>query len=340
MGSVGELFGKRGFDNGLLAGLVAFAVVPIVYATVRRRPATVAGAVFAVAGAAAIGGFGSFDAAGPFPGRVVVGMALLGAGGLAIRWFRPPLIASVVVLVPGAVVIAYGTGLGTPAYPSWVQPLIAIGCAAGGACAADVDYAQRARALGPVLLGVSVGAVYSTVPDTERAMVLVGAAIVLLLATFPTPLSSLGPEGATASTGLLLWVAAADGRGRPGSIVGAVGALGLLVAEPISRRLFRASAPRSTSRRSVPENHLLMIVVVGLVQAGIALYAARVAGFEHDGGRAALMLIPAAVVALLVATGMPAPRSRAPAMHSRGRHRRSPRSGRSSGSRDPGRSAR
>jgi hypothetical protein len=156
-------------------------------------------------------------------------------------------------------------------------------------------------------------------------MVLVGAAIVLLLASFPTPLSSLGPEGAAASVGLLLWVAAADGRGRPGSIVGAVGTLGLLVVEPLVRRVLKP--PRRRARR--PENHLATVALVTLAQGALALYAARVAGFEDDGGRAALLLVPMVVAAVLIAPVVPRPRSRAPRRrrrepppHEPARHRR------------------
>jgi hypothetical protein len=320
VGSVGELFGERGFNDGLLAGLVGFCAVLLVYACVRRRPVTVAGVAFAVAGAAAISGFGPFEVAGPFPGRVTVGLVLLAGAGWIVRWQRPPVIFAMALMAPGALTVAYGTSLGPPMSPTWVQPLIAIATAVGAALAADFDHAQRARALGPIVLAVSVGAVYATVPDTERAMVLVGASIVLLLASFPTPLSSLGPEGAAASVGLLLWVAAADGRGRPGSIVGAIGALALLVVEPLVRRIVK---PDRRARR--PENHLATVVLVALAQGALALYAARVAGFEDDGGRAALLLVPMVVAAVLISPMLPPPRSRAPRRRrGPGRHAHAP----------------
>ena len=58
--------------------------------------------------------------------------------------------------------------------------------------------------------------VYFTVPDTEHALVLIGAALPLALSSWPVPLARLGSGGAYAATGLLAWTAATDGVARAG----------------------------------------------------------------------------------------------------------------------------
>ena len=82
---------------------------------------------------------------------------------------------------------------------------------------ADFDVRWRHRGLGPVLLPVSLLGVYATVPDTEMALVALGAALPLSLLGWPVALASWGRAGAWAVAGSLVWVTASGGVGRASS---------------------------------------------------------------------------------------------------------------------------
>jgi hypothetical protein len=312
--AIGDLLDARGFGEGAVMGAIAFAVVLLVAWRFDHRRAYGAGVAVAVAAMVAMAGLGPLDGAGRLPPGVPVGVALLALGGLVLRRFGTPLWLGAVVYAPGAAVLAYGADLDLIDFPGWVSPLVLVATAAGGALAADTDRARTQDALAPTLLAISIAAVYTTVPDTEHIVVLVGAALALVAYTVPTPIAPLGPEGVGAAVGLLLWTAAVDGRGRPGSIVGAVGCLGLLLAEPLGRRVTAWRAGTEPVRRSRPTNtrneHLAVVGLFALVQIAIAAYAARIAGTETGGAAATALLAPALLAAVLVATGLPPPRPR------------------------------
>jgi hypothetical protein len=158
-----------------------------------------------------------------------------------------------------------------------------------------------------------VGAMYATVPDTELALVLLGVAIPLAFLGLPFRLARLGDGGAAASIGLLLWVASQQGWARPGSLVGALGALALFTTFPIGHRLrrwFRFELHWSRNRR---------LLVVLLAQFVLAMWASRVAGLAYGAVEAIARLIPAVAAGIALGIAMPMGR------------RRVPRSGRSSG---------
>ncbi|MCU1430158.1 MAG: hypothetical protein JWL83_4158 [Actinomycetia bacterium] len=303
-----HLIHGRGFSEGLLTSALACGLVLLVGMFTVRGRASVAGVPFVVACIVTFEGFGPFAEIARVPTRVLIGLAALVAGGLAVRLAALPFGGAVLLFLPGGLVLGYGTGLAAPGWPAWVQPLVAIGTAVGGALVADTDRARRHVSLGPILLAVAIAGVAATVPDTEHIAVLLGAAVPLLVWAFPMPVASLGPEGAAAATGLLLWVAAIDGRGRPGSIVGALGCLGLLLVEPIGRRLAPSLDPRRHVRppHSAGEVLAMVALFVGL-QLVLTGYASRIAGFERTGRNAALLLVPAAIVAVVVACGLPPP---------------------------------
>ena len=161
----------------------------------------------------------------------------------------------------------------------------------GAPSAADLDRRAARLGLGPVLWLVTVVGVYATVPDTELIRPLVGVAMPLALCGWPLRVARLGAGGVAAGIALLMWVAAAEGYGRPGSIVGAAGALGLLLVEPVGRVLLR--------RRVVPWSRVLSARAFALVFVGahvlVVAYATRIAGFQADGGPAFVLLVPGLV---------------------------------------------
>jgi hypothetical protein len=314
MDPVRDLLNDQTFQAAVAYGGIGFVVLTLL-ATTRlwgRRPPA-AGLVLTAATLAALGGLGPADPVGDLPAGLFVGLGLLGVAGLALEWFRGPIVVPMLALAPGAVVLAV-FGL-EGAEPGWVQPLVAVSAAVGGALVADIDRYQQRRGFGPTLLVITIAGVYATVPDTEHARVLLGAALPLLFCGFPTPIASLGTPGAAMATGLTLWVAAVDGAARPTAVIGAVGAFALLFAEPAGRRLLAgARHARAKTRQHNLTRHLVVVVDVMLVHALCVIWAARVAGFVDNTVASVLLLVPMAALALVVGGTLvpppPRPRSR------------------------------
>ncbi len=301
-----DLFTAPEFQAGLwTAGLAALATVLALApwrAGARRsgmpRPRPpVGGALFAAAGLAALGGLGPLDEVANVPDRLLWGLAALGAGAALAGRIRPRTVMRSVGALPGALIVAYDTGV--PGDP-WVRVAVAAVCSIGAALAADLDARGGRAGLGPILFGVAVFAGYTTVPDTEMSRLLVGAALPVAVLGGAGAWVRLGAGGTAAAFGLCCWVVAFEGAPRPGSVVGALGALGLLLTEPVGHVL----RPRVERVLRVRTHHGPMVVLVVGAQVVLAAYAARVAGFETDPGRAAVLLVPAVVAGVLLGAGL------------------------------------
>lgn len=116
------------------------------------------------------------------------------------------------------------------------------------------DLPQR-RLLGP-LLAISAFGIWSTVPDTNTARVLLGAAVPLSLATLPSAGLRLSAAGAFPLAGLVVWVAATGGAGRHASIVGAWACIGILMLLPLLSLKAAQIHPRV-----VLGGHVLLVVI-------------------------------------------------------------------------------
>lgn len=288
-----------GFRNGWWWG-VAAAAVALVAASLYRwwRPSAPELPLAAVAAVGAT--LVALDRTGPsvllsdeLVRGVLLAAALPLAAGVAARrlgvarWW--PAVA-LVAAIPGAVVVGDAASLANPWW--WVPPLVIGTVLVGGAALVDYDTANARSGLAPVLLGMTALATWTTVPDTEQILVVVGAFLPIVALGLPAARIREGAAG-YAVVGLLAWVAAVGGRGRPGAVVGAVACLGILVAEPVARRVWRGRAvtpglPWSTRG----------VASIG-VHAVVVLLAARVAGLER-GADAALGL---AAVVLALGTG-------------------------------------
>jgi hypothetical protein len=216
---------------------------------------------------------------------LLLGVVALAVGLLLARaGRRRPALAAGPVPVHGLLfAAAFVAGLALapgPAVPGWPPPngwalaAAAVVALAAGPLLAGVDARSSGRGLGPVLLAVTFAGIWSTVPDTEAALVALGAALPLALLGWPWPLASLGRAGSWAVAGSLGWVVATGGAGRPSAVVGGAACLGLLAVEPVARRLDRE---RRSVLRCVPGGPL-GAVVVAAVQLGLVYVAARVAG--------------------------------------------------------------
>jgi hypothetical protein len=236
---------------GLTLGLLAAAVCLAGWAWWRRRrpgtPAPVAGLALAAAGAVGIARTATTRPAGTLlPGLLVLAVAgaVLRRGGRARGGARPAALAA-----GGALWLGGGalTGWSLAAEEgAMAAVLVALATCAAGALLDDFDRRRRAQGLAPLLLAVTAGGIYATVPDVEAAVVVVGAAMPMALLGWPFPLAwarparpppSLGTPGALATAGLLVWTVAAGSSGRAGPVAGGLACLGLLVAEPLARRL-------------------------------------------------------------------------------------------------------
>ena len=297
--TVRDLFDKPEFGNaaGWALGLgVVGLFVGLLWRRVWRRPAPVAGLIVAAAFAF------SFHYSIGIPNNVERGLWLLAAAGvvtgfLAALW-HPLIILGIGFALPGATLLTKDTGL--LVHPHWVKTLVVATVVVGGTLVADFDRRYRDRGWAPAMFAVSAVGLYFTVPDTERAMLLLGAALPVLLLGWPFPLASLGAVGAYPCVGALAWVAAFDGRGRLSAIVAGVACLGLFAAEPIAR-VIRLSGPGVLA--ALPRKWWVAIAV-GAGQLVFVAVAGRLAGMRSEVKTAvAIVAMEMAVAVVLLVLG-------------------------------------
>ncbi len=228
------------------------------------------------------------------PEGLAVGLALLVAGALVARRLPPIRLLRAALALPGAWVVAVHAGV-PPV--RWIQSFVLLGIVVGGELVADFDERWRSEGYGAVLVAVTTLGVYATVPDTELALVLVGGAVPFVLVGWPRPLAHLGRAGSWATTALVFWVAAVDGRGRYSSIVGAGACLGLLLLEPIVRMVGGGRSPLELANRL--RNAWLAPVGVAVAHLGFVAAASRVAGFQADLAPGVLVVGSELIIGLL-----------------------------------------
>ncbi|GMU79190.1 MAG: hypothetical protein AMXMBFR46_19830 [Acidimicrobiia bacterium] len=295
-----DLLDDQGFQAGLAVGAAALAVTWVVLAparaVTRRATVPVAGLVMATAGVVALD---RADAVTLLSDRLVAGLVLLALVPVLTRitlgrrrdttaW-SPFTIAAGTALaaVPGAWVVASAASRVNDR--DWIPALVLVTTVLGGTLVVDFDRANARAGLGPVLLALGTFGMYTTLPDTEEIAALVGVSLPLVLLAWPVAMTALG-VGSYPAVGLLCWVAAVDGRGRPGAAIGATACLGVLLVEPVVRRALGArvrTAPRPVSWGAV---------ALTAIQAATVAAAARIAGLETSTVRA----VAAAGVILVV----------------------------------------
>jgi hypothetical protein len=160
-----------------------------------------------------------------------------------------------------------------------------------GPVSAWFDHDAQGSPVPAVLLAISVAGVWLTVPDTEEALVLLGAMALPTLLAWPMGVARLGAVGVYPLVGLYMWVVAWGGRGREGSIVGAAAALGLLLAAPIGTWLAR--------KQKVTTTGWPRVWLIGL-QVLVVAVTTRVAGLQTDPTAAAGIAAPVLVASVLL----------------------------------------
>jgi hypothetical protein len=288
-----DLISSDAFRLGLVYGGVAAAAGAFVALLWRKVPQPPIGGLLYTAVTAVV-----LRLEFGLPWRVVLGMLLL-IGGVMLGtelWDR------LLGAIPGAIVLVY---LGAPS--SDLQLVLTAGVAVCAALVVDFDAEFRRTGMAmPLLAGAAIG-VLMTVPDTERAFALVGAALPLAFTGWPWRLVSLGPGGA-AAVGLFGWVATEAGAAREGAAIGVLASLGLMLGEPVGRRLAKSS-PNALLRiaSAGPFRSMIVIAIHGVLVFG----GSRIAGLQ-TGVAAALAL---ALVFVAIGAGLGA----APDVRNRGR---------------------
>jgi len=194
---------------------------------------------------------------------MTLGIVLLAVGGVFLdrrRAGNEPQIWAWLIVGAGALLVTTRGGL---AGDVWLQVTAPAAIVAFGYLISFWPRGTLSPMLGPLFLVTAFG-IWVTVPDTETARVVLGAAIPLALATSGQIGARLGSPGAFAVAGLLVWVVAESGIPRPASIVGGWASLGVFLLIP----LLSEGAVTKMSRWGVFGVHAVMVVlatrVIGL----------------------------------------------------------------------------
>lgn len=165
---------------------------------------------------------------------VTIGLIALGVGGSLLDRVEPGARATVqslgwVIIAMGAIMTTVRGGLSaTP----WIQVLTPIVVVFTGYWLASWGHLPQRMLLGP-LFAITAFGIWSTVPNTDSARVLIGVSLPLVLATLPGSRARISAMGAFPLAGLTAWIAADGGALRHGSIVGSWACVGLLVLLPM-----------------------------------------------------------------------------------------------------------
>lgn len=276
-GPIHEFTTATEFRTGLLIGLV-LAALGFVFRDRQPRTVPMLGLLITLGFAVGIASSSNL------PANMALGATFLGIGGwVANRWGRS-LITSVLLAVPGAVLLL--TDLGSHR-SRWVVPLAFVTVVIASPLVADFDRRFGDAGWPVVLYAVSVVGVYYTVPDTERVLVLLGVTAPLVLLGWPRVFASLGHGGSYAVTGILIWVAAFESRGADTALIGAIGCLGLLVFEPAARLFMRG---RDTILAASSSRAWALLGAVTL-QLLLAFVASRIAGARATLSQAIFVIV-------------------------------------------------
>jgi hypothetical protein len=308
------LLHSHSFTLGLAYGGIAFFVAAIVAATTRRRVPDIAGLTFVAAAWLGVRAAWGAPLARTSAAWAFVMLAAGGALAGLITAHRPEarrhvVLVTATLMIPGAIVLAVVTPLAGSAMARVVLALATIGI---GVALRDFDAINGRKGAPWLLFAIAAAGVYLAVPDTELARVFIGVALPFILLSVPFPTVGFGPAGSTAMAGVFTWVVVVGGRGRPGSVVGGLAAIGLLAAEPLGRRLVgrdrtlwaRVLGPYYRVYDKNQDSWLAAAFFAAIVQSALAIYASRVVGREDIAIWAVLVLAPVAALAIVAAPEM------------------------------------
>ena len=162
--------------GGVAAGAVVVVVLLVLVLRRPKLPIGVLSFAFAPAGLYAL-----IDAPGfrEPETSLAIGVATLAAAGALPRLLRVPFWVGIPLAALGGLAIVDDLAI-----PYWQRALLVAALAIAAPSAVDTD--RRWPGATPALLAISVGGMYATVPDTEAALALLGATV--LVAAFGWPL--------------------------------------------------------------------------------------------------------------------------------------------------------
>lgn len=289
------LAGSPSFRSGMAWGLAATLAIALAWSAcnrasrLRQEPLPFAGLALVAVTCTVLQLENRLD------GRLVLGFILVAVGAAAGERLAETALARPGLVLPGAVTIAT-----QPAVPdaTWVRVTVVVAVVLGGSLLDSFDKRWGTVGLTPPLVAVTAMGVYSTVPDTERALVLLGVALALAASGWPLRVARFGTAGSFAAGAMIVWVAAADGRGRQGAIVGGIACLGLLALDPVQRRVNRGGGIIdliATGRTWV------RVPAVAVMHSVLVLIASRVAGLRR-GAAASAVIVGFTAAAVLTAS--------------------------------------
>ncbi len=291
--AIRDIVDTKGFRAGLEIGIILTglgAAIALEYERARHRVASFGGLLLGVGFAIGL------RSSSRLPGNLLWAFVLLAGAGYVSELLvaeRPVFaLAGAALAAPGALVLTAHTGV---PQTHWIVVLVVVTVVVGGTLVADFDEHAGGSGWPMALFAVSAVGVYFTVPDTERALVLLGVSAPLVLLGWPVPLASLGRPGSYVAVGALAWVAAADGAGRHTAIIGAVACLTTLVAEPVAR-LVRGG--RDTVLARIPARSSPAVALVA-AHLAIVYIASRVAGLQDLIGDAVVVVAFDLIVAVV-----------------------------------------
>lgn len=232
------------------------------------------------------------------PDRVVLALALLTLAGLVVDVLRLSMVYLFVAAIPGAIVLDSAPAV---LEMRWVRLLVFATTVVGGVALASFDRRWARHGLAAPLVALWAAGVYMTVPDTEAALAVLGASLVVAVGAWPLRLGCFGACGALPMAGLIAWTARLSGSGRPSSIVGAVACIGLIAVEPATRALRRGDAgPIDVFARPAHGRWWTLPAVVPF-QLVLVIVAARIAGLGHRIDRAVAIVTVEGILSLAAA---------------------------------------
>lgn len=278
-----DLLTRPDFITGLIAGLIALSVLS---ALVRSGASRIAGWGLALTAAGLVGVHFHI-------GRrlsLILALLVLGAGGWIVdRVASHPdrrilQVLAWVVIVVGGVLFSTRSGLPDIAWVRLSAPFVVV---LAGVTLREWTDEERAKYVGP-LFAITAFGIWTTVPSTESARVLLGAAIPMAFGTLPPLGARIYGPGAFPLSGLAIWIVALGGEPRPASIIGGWACLGILVALPLLLR-----------NREWPGIKIWKVVVGHAVTV---LVASRVVGLQDS--MVVAMVGLAILISVLVAIGL------------------------------------
>lgn len=249
------------FLPGLLAGAGALVAGVILAARQQPSPAA-AGPLLLVSVLAGLAWTGQATWV------LLAGLGLLAVAAVLVRRLR---VTAAVMAIAGIALLTEGLG---PGLSVWRLLVVAGGLALARALT-TFDGSSPHAGSAPLLVLLTAGGIYATVPDTEAARVLLAASLPLAALAWTSGMR-LGRGGALVLGGLLTWVIATGGVGRDGSVVGALAAAGLLLADPAARAVAGGSV-----LDGLKAGRTRTLVVLGALQLALSLTASRIAGLEE-----------------------------------------------------------